>query len=137
MIRRPPRSTLFPYTTLFRSSVRSRDARCADRLLARAGQSGSGAGLYAAARRARARERGGATTHPAARGGGPALTSTPSTPRAWESRGPTDAPEWHRYRPSIYIGGGGPAPTCAQGRIDPPGRSAPNQRRFRRAKERG
>src|SRR5437660_8325006 len=25
MIRRPPRSTLFPYTTLFRSSVRSRD----------------------------------------------------------------------------------------------------------------
>src|SRR5258707_11870135 len=28
MIRRPPRSTLFPYTTLFRSSLR--DARAAD-----------------------------------------------------------------------------------------------------------
>src|SRR5258708_25196650 len=27
MIRRPPRSTLFPYTTLFRSGVRSGDAR--------------------------------------------------------------------------------------------------------------
>src|SRR2546423_8685166 len=27
MIRRPPRSTLFPYTTLFRSVVRRRDAR--------------------------------------------------------------------------------------------------------------
>src|SRR3989442_8853152 len=27
MIRRPPRSTLFPYTTLFRSSLRRRDRR--------------------------------------------------------------------------------------------------------------
>src|SRR3712207_8793305 len=27
MIRRPPRSTLFPYTTLFRSTVRWREAR--------------------------------------------------------------------------------------------------------------
>src|SRR3989454_8479576 len=27
MIRRPPRSTLFPYTTLFRSELRQRDAR--------------------------------------------------------------------------------------------------------------
>src|SRR2546422_4197420 len=27
MIRRPPRSTLFPYTTLFRSPCRARDAR--------------------------------------------------------------------------------------------------------------
>src|SRR5260370_32191762 len=27
MIRRPPRSTLFPYTTLFRSRVRARDQR--------------------------------------------------------------------------------------------------------------
>src|SRR2546427_12607031 len=31
MIRRPPRSTLFPYTTLFRSGTRQIDAR--DRLL--------------------------------------------------------------------------------------------------------
>src|SRR3712207_8569632 len=28
MIRRPPRSTLFPYTTLFRSTARSRDSAC-------------------------------------------------------------------------------------------------------------
>src|SRR5215204_7048227 len=28
MIRRPPRSTLFPYTTLFRSCARSRTPRC-------------------------------------------------------------------------------------------------------------
>src|SRR3712207_7304903 len=28
MIRRPPRSTLFPYTTLFRSSVRAMERRC-------------------------------------------------------------------------------------------------------------
>src|SRR5438874_7401497 len=31
MIRRPPRSTLFPYTTLFRSRRRSRAARCVAR----------------------------------------------------------------------------------------------------------
>src|SRR5438034_7364630 len=33
MIRRPPRSTLFPYTTLFRSAARRRSAgaRCEDR----------------------------------------------------------------------------------------------------------
>src|SRR2546429_3660807 len=45
MIRRPPRSTLFPYTTLFRSVLRLLDrqrvrarphpARCADRFLRR------------------------------------------------------------------------------------------------------
>src|SRR3989442_11659702 len=28
MIRRPPRSTLFPYTTLFRSSIQEGRARC-------------------------------------------------------------------------------------------------------------
>src|SRR5258708_36648799 len=38
MIRRPPRSTLFPYTTLFRSAVvRPRRPRDADLLLGRAG----------------------------------------------------------------------------------------------------
>src|SRR5258707_8748427 len=31
MIRRPPRSTLFPYTTLFRSSARGRRRRARDR----------------------------------------------------------------------------------------------------------
>src|SRR5688572_32158555 len=30
MIRRPPRSTLFPYTTLFRSDLRPRSARSVD-----------------------------------------------------------------------------------------------------------
>src|SRR2546426_9238789 len=32
MIRRPPRSTLFPYTTLFRSRVRRKEDRRANRL---------------------------------------------------------------------------------------------------------
>src|SRR3712207_7159530 len=33
MIRRPPRSTLFPYTTLFRSHERTERERVADRLV--------------------------------------------------------------------------------------------------------
>src|SRR3712207_8351536 len=33
MIRRPPRSTLFPYTTLFRSSVKVADAGLAERIV--------------------------------------------------------------------------------------------------------
>src|SRR5438067_9115498 len=38
MIRRPPRSTLFPYTTLFRSGGRDRDAfEVGDRAAVRAG----------------------------------------------------------------------------------------------------
>src|SRR5438874_5895649 len=43
MIRRPPRSTLFPYTTLFRSPIRlhvgSRAAGCVDRNVRRSRQS--------------------------------------------------------------------------------------------------
>src|SRR3712207_8639240 len=39
MIRRPPRSTLFPYTTLFRSTIVGADARQLLRLLARPGVS--------------------------------------------------------------------------------------------------
>src|SRR5260221_14028038 len=35
MIRRPPRSTLFPYTTLFRSSRMARDATRAAEIIAR------------------------------------------------------------------------------------------------------
>src|SRR3712207_6856787 len=35
MIRRPPRSTLFPYTTLFRSALAHADARLPAELLAR------------------------------------------------------------------------------------------------------
>src|SRR5256885_5222342 len=41
MIRRPPRSTLFPYTTLFRSEVATRQ-READRLGADVGRPGVG-----------------------------------------------------------------------------------------------
>src|SRR5260370_32850498 len=33
MIRRPPRSTLFPYTTLFRSQVRAGDVRAVSRAI--------------------------------------------------------------------------------------------------------
>src|SRR5256885_13285326 len=43
MIRRPPRSTLFPYTTLFRSLVRG-DARAVVRVLAPPQQTRDGAG---------------------------------------------------------------------------------------------
>src|SRR3989449_5891519 len=32
MIRRPPRSTLFPYTTLFRSTVNGKKGPCKDRV---------------------------------------------------------------------------------------------------------
>src|SRR2546430_11624689 len=39
MIRRPPRSTLFPYTTLFRSTVTSRGPRAAVVAIARATES--------------------------------------------------------------------------------------------------
>src|SRR2546430_3089690 len=52
MIRRPPRSTLFPYTTLFRSPAprrRTADAEPAAARRGRAGRAGSGA----AARRGR------------------------------------------------------------------------------------
>src|SRR3712207_7178373 len=38
MIRRPPRSTLFPYTTLFRSAVSLRKARSRDPVLAAHGE---------------------------------------------------------------------------------------------------
>src|SRR5260221_5441566 len=38
MIRRPPRSTLFPYTTLFRSHVQPHPSRCAALFLRRAHQ---------------------------------------------------------------------------------------------------
>src|SRR5256885_17185860 len=40
MIRRPPRSTLFPYTTLFRSRLRGRAARCDVHIGARLGPRG-------------------------------------------------------------------------------------------------
>src|SRR3712207_8444875 len=51
MIRRPPRSTLFPYTTLFRSPVPRRGKRCASPLLLaarveRAERGGKGGGQF-------------------------------------------------------------------------------------------
>src|SRR2546425_7390954 len=42
MIRRPPRSTLFPYTTLFRSSRSARPVRERERSRPQAGASASG-----------------------------------------------------------------------------------------------
>src|SRR5258708_26861700 len=42
MIRRPPRSTLFPYTTLFRSTWTNRAASCASRAIPSCGGSRSG-----------------------------------------------------------------------------------------------
>src|SRR3712207_7093753 len=55
MIRRPPRSTLFPYTTLFRSArVRLDGVRCGSWLVGvRGGGSGDGAGTLGAARSGR------------------------------------------------------------------------------------
>src|SRR5256886_9723392 len=41
MIRRPPRSTLFPYTTLFRSHTHGDRAQVVDRYSGRGGMSGS------------------------------------------------------------------------------------------------
>src|SRR5256885_9849435 len=52
MIRRPPRSTLFPYTTLFRSPL------CAARARVRAGPSRGGRGAAGARDAARQRDRG-------------------------------------------------------------------------------
>src|SRR5688572_31751997 len=50
MIRRPPRSTLFPYTTLFRSTFPVNDMRLAPRILtALAGAAIAGAALPSAA----------------------------------------------------------------------------------------
>src|SRR2546422_8577151 len=51
MIRRPPRSTLFPYTTLFRSGMSARRARCA-------APSASGAPCFCNVGSTRATERG-------------------------------------------------------------------------------
>src|SRR5437016_11125244 len=50
MIRRPPRSTLFPYTTLFRSDLggRGADAVTYARALARIGREGTGVRTFAA-----------------------------------------------------------------------------------------
>src|SRR2546430_4460451 len=53
MIRRPPRSTLFPYTTLFRSAVRHR-VRDRRRVFG-AGRAGDGAVLHDRRRRGAAR----------------------------------------------------------------------------------
>src|SRR5256885_9296236 len=52
MIRRPPRSTLFPYTTLFRSPGQRTKALCVGQgqpALARRGQDGAGQGMLAGA----------------------------------------------------------------------------------------
>src|SRR3712207_8913046 len=45
MIRRPPRSTLFPYTTLFRSSFSPTAPRCQQLAVGRIGQRHRGGGM--------------------------------------------------------------------------------------------
>src|SRR2546429_4936710 len=49
MIRRPPRSTLFPYTTLFRSLFTAQDSQTIRDAFARAKPNSAYASLYAAA----------------------------------------------------------------------------------------
>src|SRR2546427_6483861 len=57
MIRRPPRSTLFPYTTLFRSAeVGTRNAELAVARMFRVPRSAFGAGLVAASAEGRSEE---------------------------------------------------------------------------------
>src|SRR3712207_8582864 len=60
MIRRPPRSTLFPYTTLFRSEVREREGKPLTQAgaLCRVGEQRHGRGPERAERHSRRRERG-------------------------------------------------------------------------------
>src|SRR5688572_32178373 len=52
MIRRPPRSTLFPYTTLFRSATRSRRSRASGRAGGRAAPRACSSAVRAGARAA-------------------------------------------------------------------------------------
>src|SRR5688572_32596634 len=49
MIRRPPRSTLFPYTTLFRSVNQSESDRCVDACIRRGNCAGKESGVFAPA----------------------------------------------------------------------------------------
>src|SRR2546430_16040987 len=57
MIRRPPRSTLFPYTTLFRSSRRAGSAGMGGTSLPATGRSRRGGRSYATTARVRTRGR--------------------------------------------------------------------------------
>src|SRR5947209_9409392 len=57
MIRRPPRSTLFPYTTLFRSASRDRRDARGGRDLRQAGRAGRSREAAAIAHRARPQDR--------------------------------------------------------------------------------
>src|SRR2546425_8644541 len=68
MIRRPPRSTLFPYTTLFRSAGRRRDARGGRRIHAPE----QGARLHGAAQAVAGRRRDGVDDGEGREGGIPA-----------------------------------------------------------------
>src|SRR5256885_12689485 len=66
MVRRPPRSTLFPYTTLFRSRSRAGEAR--GRLPAEGGRARGPAGRVRAPHRLRAGEARADRRHDARRG---------------------------------------------------------------------
>src|SRR2546426_12323651 len=107
MIRRPPRSTLFPYTTLFRSLQRAA-LRRADRRLdpARAGTRDPRAAAGAARRRAPAlppaagppaRPRRGSRRLPSAARVGGALRLARRLPRAADAREAGDVPARRRH----------------------------------------
>src|SRR2546430_14986436 len=105
MIRRPPRSTLFPYTTLFRSLVHVVDGRSGERAAAR--QHGL---MDSAAVHAGPAERGEqrrmdinhAPAKPRDRGGRDPLQVTPEEDEAGAARG--------RPEPGPVVGGRGPRP---------------------------
>src|SRR2546423_9883325 len=85
MIRRPPRSTLFPYTTLFRSRSRNRGEPRAERAPVRGGGQGGAAGRVGKARcRPGCRRRALRSGPFAARLGGQALAREASSERRSE-----------------------------------------------------
>src|SRR2546427_586925 len=121
MIRRPPRSTLFPYTTLFRSSERLRgQVRAAGRAPPRDGErrrrlfGGRGfdpprAGGEGRARRARAARHGGLRDVPGARaGGGDAPRRAPRrAPPRGADRGAPESPVREEPREPLLLLQGG------------------------------
>src|SRR2546422_9621635 len=99
MIRRPPRSTLFPYTTLFRSHLRDRGGArhrrrvplavqnvLHDRLAARVGRGAAGAHRGAGARE-ELRGHGGVSRGPGGGGGGAAAGGGGIGRASWRERG--------------------------------------------------
>src|SRR2546430_17565027 len=118
MIRRPPRSTLFPYTTLFRSTYRARHGADGCRLRQGAPEDAARRGV---AGRLDDRPRRQAAHRPQARGGGPATADRRLQKlRTEPDRGPISAD------PRFST----PPPTHARGipaRAPSPSTTAPNR----------